>query len=170
METTLPGLHPMSLQIREITLWRREIATQSTALAEAVQPLVAQGIELEVLLRYRHPTDKWRAFVEVCPRTSYASEDVATALEAAGFIPRNVAALLIESDNDANRSDSLAQMIASLDVNIMFLATQIIDGKSGATIGFETPADAQKAVDTFMQMAARSRNGAHQTEKSYRSA
>lgn len=153
MSITVTPFQSKPLQIKKITLWRREINADPGVFADAITSLTAKGMEFPVLLRYRHPTDKRRAFVEVYPRPSDSHDTWRADLYAAGFMPRHVPVLLIESGYPLE-GQSLAKIIASLKVNIMFLATQVIDGKYGATIGFETEADAEQAVKLLMRLTA----------------
>ena len=167
MDTKGAVLPAMPLRIREITLWRREITTHSSAMAEALRPLTTEGLDVGVLLRYRHPIDKSRAFIEVYPQpkhSSYSADHLAAALHTAGFTPRNTPALLIESAHVSECHTSLARMIASLNVNITFLATQITNSTYGAVIGFATAADAEQAAIALLSMTNDSPAVAEHTE------
>jgi hypothetical protein len=64
----------------------------------------------------------------------------------ASYVP----ALLIEGDYVPNLGYSVAKTIADLDIKIMFLVAQTIDGKYTATIGFESDADAEKAAVSLL--------------------
>jgi len=152
MNITVTPPQAMPLQIKKITLWRREINADPGVFADAITSLTAKGLDLPVLLRYRHPTDKRRAFVEVYPQPSDTDDTWRADLRAAGFVPRHVPVLLIEGGHPLEGGRSLAKIIASLKVNIMFLATQVIDGRCGATIGFESEADAEEAVKSLTRM------------------
>ena len=154
MNTVTTQLPATPLRIKKVTLWRREITAHPDAFADALTLLTEGGMELPVILRYRHPTDARRAFVEVYPLPSDHDETWTAYLNGIGFAPRHVPVLLIETAHPAGDGHALTKLIANLRVNIMFLATQIIDGKCAATIGFETDADAEKAVGMLMRMTA----------------
>lgn len=150
MSTTTIQLPSTPIRIKKVQLWRREIPAHPDAFAEAISLLTAGGVGLPVILRYRHPTDAQRAYIEVYPQPLDNDDTWAGYLHGVGFAPRHVPVLLIEGGYPIGDGQSLTNIIAALKVNIMFLATQVIDGKYGATIGFETDADAEKAVATLM--------------------
>ena len=154
MNITTTQLSATPIRIKKVTLWRREITAHPHAFADALTLLTTGGMDLPVILRYRHPTDTRRAFVEVYPQPSGNDDTWPAYLQGVGFAPRQVPVLLIESGPPSGDGQFLTKMIANLKVNIMFLATQVIDGKYGATIGFETDADAEKAVGSLMRMTA----------------
>ena len=58
------------IKIKRITLWRREVRRGAEALAEVLTPFAHGNVNLQVLLRYRQPTDKKRAFIEIAPQFS----------------------------------------------------------------------------------------------------
>jgi hypothetical protein len=154
MSTVTTQWPAVPLRIKKVTLWRREITAHPDVFADALTLLTEGGMELPVILRYRHPTDARRAFIEVYPLPADHDDTWPAYLRGIGFAPRHVPVLMIESEHFAGDGHSLTKLIANLRVNIMFLATQIINGKCGATIGFESDADAEKAVDMFRRMTA----------------
>jgi hypothetical protein len=151
MSTTVTQLPTTPIQIKKVTLWRREILAHPDALANALKLIMEGGINLSVILRYRHPTDPQRAFVEIYPQPSANDETWASYLKTIGFAPRRVPVLLIEGGSAGGAEQYLTNILVNLQVKIMFLATQIVDGQYGATIGFETDEDAEKAVGVFMR-------------------
>jgi len=84
--------------------------------------------------------------VEVCPQSSEEESQWRSVMQAAGLKASYVPALLIEGDYVQNWDYSVAKTFADLDLKIMFLVAQTIDGKYTATIGFESDVDAEKAA------------------------
>ncbi len=142
------GEQPMT--IRKITLWRREVDSRPEALAEVLEPFVNTGTDLQVVMRYRHPREDNKAIVEVCPQSSEEEEQWRLVMQASGLKASYVPALLIEGDHVSGLSYSVAKTIADLNLKIMFLVAQTIDGKYTATIGFESNADAEKAAVSLL--------------------
>ncbi len=148
VETIRPlGMQPIT--IRKITLWRREVDSRPGALAEVLDPFVNTGTDLQVVMRYRHPREDRKAIVEVCPQ-SKEEEQWRPVMQAAGLKASYVPALLVEGDYVPGLGYSVAKTIADLDIKIMFLVAQTIDGKYTATIGFESDVDAEKAAVSLL--------------------
>ncbi len=131
-------------------MWWREVDSRPRALAEVLDPFVNTGTDLQVVMRYRHPCEDRKAIVEVCPQSSEGEEQWRPVMQAAGLKASYVPALLIEGDYVPNLGYSVAKTIADLDIKIMFLVAQTIDGKYTATIGFESDTDAEKAAVSLL--------------------
>jgi hypothetical protein len=129
--------------IRKITLWRREVDSRPGALAEVLEPFTTTGADLQVIMRYRHPTNNTRAIIEVCPQEAEASGE---AVREAGLKASYVPALLIEGDYVPGFGSNIAKVIEDLEAKIMFLVAQTLNGKYTVTIGFEAEDDAEKVA------------------------
>ena len=44
----------MAVTVKKITLWRKELENQTGTLARALEPLAGVGIDLQVVMGYRH--------------------------------------------------------------------------------------------------------------------
>jgi len=149
MAETIKPLGVQPITIRKIILWRREVDSRPGAFTNVLEPFVNTGTDLQVVMRYRHPREDNKAIVEVCPQ-SEEEEKWRPAMQAAGLKASYVLALLIEGDHVPGLGYGVAKTIADLDIKIMFLGAQTIDGKYTATIGFESDADAEKAAVSLL--------------------
>jgi len=156
MAETIKPLGVQPITIRKITLWRREVDSRPEALADVLEPFVNTGTDLQVVMRYRHPREDNKAIVEVCPQSSEGEEQWRPVMQAAGLKASYVPTLLIDGDHIPGLDYDVAKTIADLDIKIMFLVAQPIDGKYTATIGFESDADAEKAVVPLLLISSRS--------------
>jgi hypothetical protein len=126
-------------------LWRREVDSRPEALADVLEPFVNTGTDLQVVMRYHHPREDNKAIVEVCPQSSEEEEKWRPAMQAAGLKASYVPALLIEGDYVPNLGYSVAKTIADLDIKIMFLVAQTIDGKYSSPKSFVAQASTNGA-------------------------
>jgi hypothetical protein len=57
----------MTLAIKKITLWRAEVDNRPGALATTLAPVAQAGVDLKVVVGYRHPGAEGKAAIEVFP-------------------------------------------------------------------------------------------------------
>ncbi len=143
----------MAVTVQKITLWRGEVANRPGALAEILEPLTAAGADLQVLMGYREP-GKDRAVVEIHP---VAGRKRAEAAQRAGLAPSNIPTLLVRGDNRAGLGHRMARALADSGLNIAFLVAQVVGRKYSAVFGFETEADADRAMKLIKKAAAAGR-------------
>ena len=86
----------MAVKVKKITLWRKELENQTGTLARTLEPLAGVGVDLQVVMGYRHPEGGMRAAVEVYPITGKKS---AAKAQEAGLAASSIPALLVEGDN-----------------------------------------------------------------------
>ncbi len=133
----------MAVSIKKIILWRGDIDNRPGALAATLEPLTKAGVDLQLLMGYRHAGVEGKAAVEVFPISGKKS---ATAARAAGLAAAEIPALLVEGDDKAGLGYRTAQAIAAAGVNMTFFMAQVIGRKFSAVIGFETEDDAKRAI------------------------
>lgn len=133
----------MPVTVKKIILWRSEVDNKPGTLASTIEPPAKAGVDLKVIMGYRHPTAEGKAAVEVFPITG---KKLAAAAGAVGLGPATIPTLLVEGDNKPGLGYSIAQMIAEGEINIAFFVAQVIGKKFAAVIGFETGDDAKKAA------------------------
>jgi len=134
----------MPVRIRKLTLWRTEVTHRPGALADLLDPLVAAGADLEVVMGYRIPGQKARAVVEVAP---IAARHLARTAEGVGLSPAGAPTLLVNGDNRPGLAGRIARALAESGVNIAFLVAQVVGTRYSAVFGFETEADLDRAAD-----------------------
>jgi hypothetical protein len=131
----------MAITVKKITLWRKELENQTGTLAKTLEPLA--GVDLQVVMGYRHPEGGTKAAVELYPITGKKS--VAKA-QGAGLAASSIPALLVEGDNKAGLGHKIAQGISAAGINMNFLVALVIGKKYSSVIGFENESDANVSV------------------------
>ena len=132
----------MSVKVKRITLWRKELENRAGTLAEVLEPLAKAGTDLQVVMGYRYPTEHAKAAVELYP---VANKKTTAAAQAAGLAPSTIPALLVEGDNRSGLGGAMTRALADAGLNLDFLVAQVTGRKYSAVIGFENEADADKA-------------------------
>jgi len=143
----------MAIQVKPITLWRREVENRPGALAETVSPLAGVGANLQILMGYRH-ADGSRAIIELSPVTG---KKATAAAQAAGLSPSGIPTLRVEGDDRAGVVHAIAQSMAGAGINIAFLIAQAVGRKFSAVVGFESDADAKTAAGLIKKLKATSK-------------
>ncbi len=133
----------MAVTVKKIILWRAEVDNRPGALATTLAPVAQAGVDLQVLMGYRHPGAESKAAIEVFP---ISGKKAAKAGSAAGLVAAEIPALLVEGDNKPGLGYRIAQVIGAAGVNMAFFMAQVIGRRFAAVIGFETEDDAKKAI------------------------
>jgi hypothetical protein len=131
----------MVVTVKKITLWRKELENQSGTLAKTLEPLA--GVDLQVVMGYRHPEGGTKAAVEIYPITGKKS---AAKAQEAGLAASSIPALLVEGDNKPGLGHKIAKAISAPGINMAFLMALVIGKKYSSVIGFENEADATAAT------------------------
>jgi len=142
----------MSVKVKKITLWRKELENRAGTLSEALEPLAKAGADLQVVMGYCYPGDRTRAAVELFP---VASKKTTTAAQSAGLATSGIPAVHVEGDNRSGLGHSLTRALADAGVNLDFLVAHVVGRKFSAVFGFETDADAAKAIAVIKKAATK---------------
>ena len=142
----------MSVTVKKIVLWRKEVDNQAGVLAGTLQSLATAGADLQVLMGYRYPGNETKAVIELHP---VAGKKLSAAAQQAGLAASSIPTLLLEGDNKPGLAHQIAQPLADAGINLSFLVAHVIGKRYAATIGFETEADAGKAASLIKKAAAR---------------
>ncbi len=133
----------MAVTVKKITLWRKEVAHRSGALADVLEPLASAGADLRVVMGYTFPAGSGQAAIEVFPVSGRKASDAASG---AGLTASTIPCLLVEGDNRPGLGAGMARAIADAGVNISFLMAETVGRKFSAVFGFENDADAGAAT------------------------
>lgn len=133
----------MPVTVKQITLWRGEVANRPGALAGVLGPLAQSGADLKVVMAYRIPGDESRAAIEIYPVTG---RKASRAADEASLEDSNIPALLVGGEDRPGLGYAIARSIAGAGINMIFLMAQVVGRRYSAIIGFETAADARKAA------------------------
>ena len=142
----------MSMSVKSIALWRKELVDHPGALAETLAPLAKAGADLQVVMAYRLPGAPKMAAFELYP---VKGKKAVAAAQAAGLQESHIPALLVESENKPGAGAAICQALNAAGINLDFLVGQTIGRKYSMALGFESPEDAQKAASCIKQLARR---------------
>jgi hypothetical protein len=133
----------MAVRVKNVTLWRRETANRTGALAQTLEPLARAGADLSVVMGYRFPGDESQAAIEVYP---VAGRRVAAAAREAELADSGIPTLLVEGEDRPGLGYAISRAIADAGINLTFCCALVVGKKYVAVVGFETKADAKKAA------------------------
>jgi hypothetical protein len=133
----------MTVQVKKITLWRRELENRPGALADTLEPLASVGASLRLVMGYRHPGNERRASVELYP---VSGKKASAAAARTGLSASSIPALLVEGDDRPGLGHALSRALADAGINLTFLMAQVIGRKYSAVVGFESETDASRAA------------------------
>jgi hypothetical protein len=141
----------MAISIKKVTLWRTEVKNRPGTLKGVLAPLAEAGVNLQIVMGYRHGEAAHEATIEVCPISGKKST---TAAGKAGLAASNIPTLLVQGDDSPGLGHAIAQAIADAGINVTFLVAQVIDARFSAVMGFEDEA-ASKQATTLIKKAVK---------------
>jgi hypothetical protein len=142
----------MPVQVKRITLWRKELENRAGSLASTLEPVAGVGTDLEIVMGYCYPGDRAKAAVELYPVTN---KKAIAAAQSTGLAASTIPAVLIQGDNRAGMGHAITKAVADAGINLDFLVAQVIGRKFSAVAGFENDADANKAATLIKKVAIR---------------
>ena len=138
----------MAVTVKNVTIWRKEVAHAPGELARALRPLTDAGADLQVIMAYAEGD---RGIVEVCP---ISGKRLTAAAEKSGFAASSKPALLVEGNDRPGLGLEIAAAIAERGISISFDVTQVIGKKFSAVYGFHAPEDARTAAAAIKKAAS----------------
>lgn len=138
----------MPVTVKNVVVWRKEVAHEPGQLARTLQPLAEAGADLHVVMGY---AEGERGIVELC---SIAGKRATDAARQAGLVPSPKPTLLVEGDNRPGLGFEIANAVAERGVSISFIVAQVVGDRYSAILGFHDEDDAKKAA-TAIKKAAR---------------
>ena len=133
----------MAATVQRILLWRGTVEDRPGALAEVLEPIAAQGADLEIVMGYREAGEPQKAVIELYPVRGKKLTETA---EGAGLRPSHVPAILVAGSNRAGLAHRAARAIADAGITISFLIAQTVGARYSAVFGFENDTDAARAM------------------------
>ncbi len=137
----------MAISVKKTSIWRREVDNKPGTLAQTLQPLAEAGTDLEIVMSYGMGN---RAAIEVAP---IAGRRATAAAEKAGLAESRVPAVLVTGDNRVGLGHSMARSLGDAGVNINFLIAQVIGNRFSSLFGFDSEADADRAIPLIKNAA-----------------
>ena len=144
----------MSVTVKSILLWRKEVENQVGVLAQTLGPVSKAGANLRVIMGYRYPGESTKAAVELYP---VAGKRITAAAAGVGLVASSIPTLLVEGDDRPGLGQAIAEAIAGAGVNMTFFVAQSIGRRYSAVIGFGSDADAKTATPLIKKAAASKR-------------
>ncbi|SRR2546422_5316001 len=129
--------------VKPVQLWILTGADRKGMLADALEPLVEAGANLQIVMGYRHPGELDRASVEIFPLDGPTQE---VAARKAGFDKSDTACLKVDGEDRKGLGAQMARALADAGISMAFVVTQVVGRKFTSTIGFLSHEDASKAV------------------------
>jgi len=137
----------MALTIKPVQVWVAEIDDAAGGLAKVLEPLAEAGAELECVIARRQPDRAGKAVVFLAPVKGKKVEEGA---RKAGVQPaENISTLRIEGNDRKGLGARIARAIARAGVSIRGLSAVVHGKKFVAYVGFDSPADAERAAITL---------------------
>ncbi len=137
----------MAVTVKQVAIWRSEVAHRSGELARVLRPIAEAGANLQVIMGYAEDD---RGIVEICP---ISGKKVIEAAKKAGFAASSKPTLLVQGDDRAGLGYKIARAIADQGVSISFDVTQVIGKKFSAVYGFHSEEDAKAAAGAIRKAA-----------------
>jgi len=141
----------MSITVKAISLWRKEVENQVGALAHTLEPVTKARANLRVLMGYRYPGEGTKAAIELYP---IVGQKVTAAATGTGLSASSISTLLVEGDDRPGLGFAIARAIAGAGVNMTFFVAQSIGRRFSAVLGFENEADAKAAAPLIKKATA----------------
>ena len=133
----------MAVTVRKITVFRAEVDNRAGALAGLLEALQAARGSLDVVMGYRVPGQHERAVIEVWP---VSGKKMTQAALSVGLKASETPTLLVLGDDRPGLGQAMARALADASINLVFLVAQVVGRRYSAVFGFESAADAERAV------------------------
>ncbi len=140
----------IKLTVKQVKLWVFHGGDRKGLLADALEPLAAAGVHLQVVMAYRFPTELDRAAIEVFPIEGPTAEAEARRF---GFVQSDTPCLLVEGDDRRGLGARISRAISDAKVSMAFLMAQVVGKKFSAAIGFASDEDAATATKAIQALA-----------------
>src|SRR5215470_18836392 len=100
----------MSVSVKNISLWRKEVENQVGTLAHTLEPVTQAGASLHVLMGYRYPGEGTKAAIELYP---IAGKKLTAAASDAGLSASSIPTLLVEGNDRPGLGDRKSKRLNS---------------------------------------------------------
>jgi len=131
------------MTVKAVQLWILIGADRKGMLADALEPLVEAGANLQIVMGYRYPGELDRAAVEVFPIEGPAQQ---AAARKAGFDKSDTPCLKVDGEDRKGLGAQMARALADAGISMAFHVTEVVGRKFTSAIGFLTEEDAAKAT------------------------
>ncbi|HTY54664.1 MAG TPA: hypothetical protein VMB26_05675 [Candidatus Binataceae bacterium] len=140
----------MAVTVKKAVLWRKEVENRPGELADTLEPLVAAGADLKVVMGYRYGPGQSMAAIELYPITG---RKAVAAAEQSGLSASPIPSLLVEGDDKPGLGHAIAGALGDANINLTFVVAQVVGRRYSAIFGFENEADASQAAKLIKKAA-----------------
>lgn len=133
----------MAVTVKKAALWRKETEHRSGELASTLEPLMAAGADLKVVMGYRFGPDLSMAAIEVSP---IVGRKAIAAARQSGLSASSIPGLIVEGDDKPGLGYAIATALGAANISLNFLVAQVVGRRYSAVFGFESEADAAQAA------------------------
>jgi hypothetical protein len=148
----------MSVTVKKIVLWRRELENRPGSLANSLKPLAHSGINLQILVGYAGHSDR-KGAMEIYPIIDAKAEDAA---KEAGLQPMSdVQCLLVEGEDSPGLAHRITEAIAEQAINLEFIMLTAIGGKFSGVFATKTLSDIEKVESIIIDKSAKAVHSGH---------
>ena len=145
----------MAFMANKVEMWTGEIDDRVGGLAAVLQPLAQAGVDLEVVVARRQPGVPGKGVVFLGPIKGAKAEQAAanTGLKKTP----EMTALRVDGPNKAGECQRLAKLLADAGINLRGLAATVVGNKFTISLGFDSDADATKAVQVLKEAGGKTK-------------
>jgi hypothetical protein len=145
----------MSMRVSKEDVWAGDVPDSPGGLARVLEALGRAGASLDCVIARRKPDRPGSGVVFLTP---IKGKRVQQAARDAGLSPApDVATLRVEGANKPGLGGRLTRAVADAGINMRGLSAAVLGTKFVAYLGFDSPADADKAIAAIKSVdAARS--------------
>lgn len=145
----------MAMRVTKEDVWAGDVPDSPGGLARVLEALGGAGASLDCVIARRRPDRPGTGVVFLTP---VKGTRVQQAARGAGLIPAtDIATLRVEGTNKPGLGGRLTRAVADAGVNLRGVTAAVLGTKFVAYLGFDSPADADKAAAAIKSVdAARS--------------
>jgi hypothetical protein len=145
----------MAFTANKVEMWTGEIDDRVGGLGTVLKPLAEAGVDLEVVIARRQPGVPGKGVVFLGPiKGAKAQQAAATA----GLKQTpDLAALRVDGPNKPGECQRLTKLLADAGINLRGLAATVAGNKFTISLGFDSDADATKAVHVLKEAGGKTK-------------
>ncbi len=139
----------MDLIVKRVEVWAASIKDQVGGLARKLKGLKEAGADLDFVIARRTPEDPGKGVVFVTPLRG--DREIAAAANLGFNVTRSVHSVRVDGDNRPGLAAELTQKLTDAGISLRGFSAAVIGPRFIIFIGFDTRADAEKAINILKQ-------------------
>jgi hypothetical protein len=138
--------------VERVNVWSASLTDKPGGLSNKLKGLDEAGVDLDFIVSRRAPENPGSGIVFVSPLRGDHEVRAASLL---GFaISGSIAAVRVEGENQPGTAARLTDLIADADINMRGFSGAVIGNRYIAYIGFDSPAEANRAAGIIEEAEA----------------